>query len=60
MVKDILLQECSGTRGRWITKIQEYDLEIKPTKLVHGQGLAKLMVESILESKRNDQNMVLK
>jgi hypothetical protein len=49
MVKDILLhQECSGTRGRWITKIQEYDLELKPTKLVCGQGLAKLMAESSL------------
>ena len=26
--------------------ILEYDLEIKPTKLIKGQGLEKLMVES--------------
>jgi len=26
--------------------ILEYDIEIKPTKLIRGQGLAKLMVES--------------
>jgi hypothetical protein len=26
--------------------ILEYDIEIKPTKLIKGQGLAKLMVES--------------
>jgi len=28
------------------TKIQEYDLDIKPTKLVKGQGLAKMLIES--------------
>ena len=30
-----------GERERWVDKIQEYDLEIKPTKLVKGQGLAQ-------------------
>ena len=33
-------------RGKWIAKIQESDLDIKPTKLVKGQGLAKLLIES--------------
>ena len=28
----------------------EYELEIKPTKLIKGQGLAKLMVESNLHA----------
>ena len=28
----------------------EYDLEIKPTKLIKGQGLAKLMAESNLHA----------
>jgi hypothetical protein len=38
VVKDILTQtDCLGTRARWVTKIQEYDLEIRPTKLVKGQ-----------------------
>jgi len=36
--------------GRWIAKIQEYDLEIKPTKLVKGQGLAKLLIEKNCEA----------
>jgi hypothetical protein len=46
-IKDILTQPRSeGRRGKWISKLQEYDLEIKPTKLIKGQGLAKLLVES--------------
>jgi hypothetical protein len=46
-IKDILTQpDSEGRRGKWISKMQEYDLEINPTKLVKGQGLAKLMVES--------------
>jgi hypothetical protein len=32
-----------GKRGKWIATILEYDIEIKPTKLIKGQGLAKLM-----------------
>eukprot|EP00253_Pinus_taeda_P009640 PITA_09640 len=46
-VKDILVQgDNEGKRGRWIAKIQEYELEIKPTKLIKGQGLAKILSES--------------
>jgi hypothetical protein len=46
-VKDILVQpDIDGRRGKWIAKILEFDLEINPTKLVKGQGLAKLLVES--------------
>jgi hypothetical protein len=45
-VKDILAQQdCLGVRGKWVSKIQEYDLEIKPTKLVKGQGLAQMLTE---------------
>jgi len=47
VVKDILTQEGSeGRRGKWIASILEYDIEIKPTKLIKGQGLAKLMAET--------------
>jgi hypothetical protein len=47
VVKDILTQDNpDGRRGKWIVVILEYDIEIKPTKLIKGQGLAKLMVES--------------
>jgi hypothetical protein len=46
-VKDILVQfNSDGKRGRWLAKIQEFDLEIKLTRLVKGQGLAKLLAES--------------
>jgi hypothetical protein len=43
LVKLILIQpDIDGKRRKWIAKILEFDLEIKPTKLVKGQGLAKL------------------
>jgi hypothetical protein len=36
-VKNILIQpDLDGRRGKWIAKILEFDLEIKPTKLVKG------------------------
>ena len=43
-VKDILSQQdCLGIRGKWVSKIQEYDLEIRPTKSIKGQGIAKML-----------------
>eukprot|EP00253_Pinus_taeda_P014837 PITA_14837 len=39
-----------GRRGKCIAALLEYDVEIKPTKLVKGQGLAKLMAESNLHT----------
>ena len=43
-IKDVLTQlDSEGKRGKWIAKIMEYDVDIKPTKLVKGQGLAKLL-----------------
>jgi hypothetical protein len=50
-VKDILIQlDIDGKRSKWIAKILEFDLEIKPTKLVKDQGLAKLLAESNCKS----------
>ena len=47
VVKDILTQEgLESKRGKWIANILEYDIEIKPTKLIKGQGLAKHMAKS--------------
>ena len=47
MIKDIFTQpDSDGRRGSWLAKIQEFDLEVKPTKLVKGQGLARLLAES--------------
>lgn len=35
--KDILTQVgVDGKRGKWIATILEYDIEIKPTKLIKG------------------------
>ena len=50
VVKYILSQDPDGKRGKWIAVILEYDLEIKPTKLIKGQGLAQLMAESNLQA----------
>lgn len=39
-------------RGRYISKIQEYELDIKPTKLIKGQGLANILLESNCQALR--------
>ena len=50
-IKDILTQaELDGRRAKWITTLLEYDIEIRPTKLVKGQGLAMLMAQSNCEA----------
>jgi hypothetical protein len=50
-VKDSLIQpDIDGRRRKWISKILEFDLEIKPTKLVKGKILAKLLTESNCKS----------
>jgi hypothetical protein len=47
VVKDILIQpNIDRRRSKWIAKILEFDLEIRPTKLIKGQGLAKLLAEA--------------
>lgn len=38
-------QDCLDRRGKWISKFQEYDLELKHIKLIKKQGLAKLITE---------------
>jgi hypothetical protein len=46
-VKEIMMQlDIDGKRINWIAKILEFDLEMKPTKLVKGQGLYIFLVES--------------
>ena len=51
--KDILTQvEPDGRRAKWIATLLEYDIEIRPTKLVKGQGLARLMTQSNHEALR--------
>jgi hypothetical protein len=50
-IKDVLSQQyCMGTRGKWVSKIQEYDLEIQPTKIIKEQGLSQMLAESNQEA----------
>jgi len=43
-VKEILIRhDIDGKISEWIAKILEFDLEVKPTKLVKGQGLARFL-----------------
>jgi hypothetical protein len=39
-------QEMGERRGNWMEVVQEFDLDIKPAKLVKGQGLCKLAAEA--------------
>ena len=49
-MKDLLTQsEVTSKRCKWITRIQEFNLEIHITKLVRGLGLAKLMTEENMD-----------
>lgn len=51
-VRNLLIQKDLGEkRANWVTTLQEYDLEIKPSKIVMGQGLCKLVAEG------NDQEI---
>ena len=38
-------RELGERRGNWVTTLQEYDLEFKPTNIIKGQGLWKLIIE---------------
>ena len=51
VVKSILTQpDPEGKRAKWVTVLLEYDIEIKPTKLIKGQGLARMMTDSHCDS----------
>eukprot|EP00253_Pinus_taeda_P026102 PITA_26102 len=43
-VRQLLIQkELEEKRANWVTTLQEYDLEIKPAKIVRGQGFCRLL-----------------
>ena len=45
-IKDVLTQpDVDGRRAKWIAKLIEFNIELKPTKLVRGQGLTRLLAE---------------
>ena len=46
-IKEILVHlDNEGKKGCWIAKFMEYDVEIKPTRLVKGQGLTRLIADA--------------
>ena len=46
-VRSLFVQKELGERRKnWVTSLQEYDLEFKPTTIIKGQGICKLMAES--------------
>lgn len=45
VVRNILIQRDVGeTRANWVINMQEYDIEIKPTNIVKGQGFCRMLV----------------
>ena len=51
VVKEVLTQNhLEGHRGKLIVSLLDYDLEIKPIKLIKGQGLEKMMEDSNLHA----------
>jgi ribonuclease HI/transposase InsO family protein len=67
-VRNLLVQkELGEKRANWVTSLQEFDLEITPAQIVRGQGLCKLVVDSEIDQKedndmscleQNDQNLI--
>ena len=50
IVKDVLTQlDIDGKGAKWIAKLIEFDIDVKPTKLVKGLGLDKLMAKENCE-----------
>eukprot|EP00253_Pinus_taeda_P026666 PITA_26666 len=48
VVRNLLVQEDVGEkRANWVTALQEYDIEIKPTNIVRGQGFCKLLAGAL-------------
>ena len=47
VVRSLFVQkELGERRGNWVTALQEYDLQFKPTTIIKGQGLCNFMDES--------------
>ena len=45
-IKDVLTQpDADRRREKWIAKMIEFNIELKPTKMVRGQGFSKLLAE---------------
>eukprot|EP00253_Pinus_taeda_P007508 PITA_07508 len=58
-VRQLLIQrELGEKRANWVTTLQEYDLEIKPAKIVRGQGFCRLLAEASNISESGDTDHI--
>ena len=58
-VRNLLVQkELDEKRAPWMTSLQEYDLEIKPSVVVKGQGLCKLAAEATHLPNSNSETII--
>ena len=49
-MRNLLVQkELGEKRENWMTSLQKYDLEITLSQIVRGQGMCKLVVDSVEE-----------
>eukprot|EP00253_Pinus_taeda_P005698 PITA_05698 len=54
-VRQLLIQrELGEKRANWVTTLQEYDIEIKPAKIVRGQGFCRLLASASNIPESND------
>eukprot|EP00253_Pinus_taeda_P031826 PITA_31826 len=61
-VRQLLIQRELGEKiANWVTMLQEYDIEIKPVKIVRGQGFCRLLAgaSNIPESSNTDQPEII-
>lgn len=59
-MRQLLVQrEVGEKRAKWITSLQEYDLDIKPTKIIRAQGFYRLLARAsnILEHEDLDNSL---
>ncbi|KAH9308651.1 hypothetical protein KI387_036562, partial [Taxus chinensis] len=59
-VKDFLLnKDLNEKRVGWITRVMEYDVEIKITKMVRGKGLCEKLVLGKQKEVCNEEEAIL-
>ncbi|KAH9326344.1 hypothetical protein KI387_006522 [Taxus chinensis] len=58
-VKEFLLsKDLNEKHARWITRVMEYDIEIKVTKLVHGKGLCEKLASGQQDETNSEREVV--
>ena len=59
-VRQLLIQkEVGEKRANWVTTLQEYDIDIKPAKIVRGQGFFILLAGASNIPENQDQDNVV-